>query len=262
MKGLKTLSILLSAFVLIGCTSHKPRKIHHFEELAGEKIAVQRGTSFEDMLKAKYPDFDILSVPTSFDIFEAVISGTATYGVEEDISVIRMMANGIRLDTSHIEMPPEPMGAIFNKNNAALQRQFNDFIDSLDRCGALNEMREKWFTALLPTSLPVPESKYTEGEPLTAFNEGDYPPFSLKVGSMMSGLDIEIMTLFANRLRRPLKVSVINFDDIIPYIAEGKADMAMSGISITDERAQKVLFSIPYNHTYTTIFFSKRLSEF
>ncbi|MBR4441195.1 MAG: transporter substrate-binding domain-containing protein [Bacteroidales bacterium] len=43
------------------------------------------------------------------------------------------------------------------------------------------------------------------------------------------------------------------FQYIIPLIAEGKADMAISGITITDERAEKVLFSKPYNNGYTLI---------
>lgn len=42
------------------------------------------------------------------------------------------------------------------------------------------------------------------------------------------------------------KLQVLNFDGILPSVQAGKADFAMSGFTITKERAESVLFSEPY----------------
>ncbi|MBQ9213909.1 MAG: transporter substrate-binding domain-containing protein [Bacteroidales bacterium] len=257
MKTLNFLTIAFFVLTLVGCSTQSDKKIHKFDQMAGKKIVIQQGTTFEAMLKEKYPTFDVIKVPTSFDVFKTVIGGIAEYGIDEDISAIQMMSNGLSIDTSHIDMPPVPMGAIFNKSNVVLQQQFNVMIDSLEKCGRLDEIREKWFSSVTPSSIPIPECKVKRGEPLRAVTEADYPPFNMMVSGKVSGFDIELMTIFAESLGRPLEVSAMAFDNLIPHIAASKADFAIAGISITKDRAEKVLFSKPYNYTYTTIVFLK-----
>ncbi|MBQ3655685.1 MAG: transporter substrate-binding domain-containing protein [Bacteroidales bacterium] len=259
---MKTINFILACFiasVCVSCNGTEDVKIRDFEKLNGKKIAVQEGTTFDAIFTEKYPTFDIQRVSTSFEIYKAIVAGTAEYGIDEDVSAVFMLSSGLSIDTAVANMQAVPMAAVFNKKNEALKQQFDEFITDLDKSGELNKIREKWFSATSPSSLPIPEVTVTEGEPLTILCEGDYPPFNLSNGGVISGLDAELWTMFANKIGRPIKTTIVQFSDIIPLIAEGKADMSLSGISITEERAKKVLFSKPYNYTYAVIVSSKKI---
>jgi polar amino acid transport system substrate-binding protein len=259
MQSIKLIITALTAMTISGCSMSGEDKIRDFENLSDKTIAVQEGTTFEAIFAEKYPSYNVIKVPTAFDIYKAIVSGKAEYGIDDDVSAVLMLAGGLSIDTANANMPAVPMGAVFNKKNTELQAQFNDFITELEQSGLLAEIPNKWFSTSSPSSLPVPKPQVTEGEPLNIVTEGDYPPFNLSIGGIVSGLDAELWTLFADKIGRPVKISVIPFSDIIPCIAEGKADMSLSGISISEERAKKVLFSKPYNNTYTIIVSSKRV---
>lgn len=240
--------------LLAGCASdNKDEKIREFDDLAGKKIVVQEGTIFDDELTRNYPSYDIKRVPSILDIYKVLVSGEADYGIDEDITAASILSSGLSIDTAYANFPAEPMGAIFNKNNTALQSQFNNFIDELNRTGELNKIRDKWFTTSSPSSLPIPECTITTGKPFTVITEGDYPPFNFSIGNKISGFEAELITMFANSIQRPVKMVVMPFSEIIDNIAQGKHDMGLSGITINDERASKVLFSKPYSNTYTII---------
>ena len=254
---MKTKQLFYAAVAIItaavtGCST-PTEKIRDFDHLSGKKIVVQEGTTFDAILTEQYPQYSVVRVPTFFGIYRALVSGEAEYGIDEDISSQMIISGGLSIDTTFTNMPAVPMGAIFNKNNTELQSQFNSFLSELEQSGQLTEIRNKWFNSTSPSSIPIPQCQYTEGNPLTAVIEGDYPPFNLMVGANASGLDAELATMFADYLKRPLKMTRMGFSELIPCIEAGKADFCISGISITDERKEKVLFSNPYNHTHTVI---------
>ena len=258
MNGFKinraVLALLSSTLLLAGCTDSKQDgKIRDFAHLNGKKIVVQEGTIFAETLAKDYPSYDVTTVPTFFGIYKALVSETAEYGIDEDISASLILSGGLSIDTSYTNIPAVPMGAIFNKNNTELKQQFDEFLTSLEQSGQLAEIRNKWVTCVTPSSLPVPKAHSTEGEPLKAVIEADYPPFNLKNGNDVSGLDAELLTLFADYVKRPVEISIVPFHELIPAVEEGKADISISGISITEERATKVLFSKPYNNTHIVI---------
>lgn len=242
-----------SVILLAGCANKPNSKVREYDELAGKKIVVQEGTIFDEELSQKYPSYNITRVQSFFDIYKVLVSGEAEYGIDEDVTASVIISSGLSIDTAYANIPAEPMGAIFNKNNTELQSQFNDFIDELENSGELSKIRKKWFSSTSPSSLPIPESTVKSGKPINVITEGSYPPFNLSIGKKISGLDAELVTMFGNKIQRPVVISVVPFRDIIDHIAQGKADIGISGISITEERAGKVLFSKPYNNSHTII---------
>lgn len=249
-----TTSITTAVLFLAGCgDSGDNEKVREFDELAGKKIVVQEGTIFDDELSKKYPSYNIKRVPSIFDIYKVLVNGEADYGIDEDVTASLILSSGLSIDTAYANVPAEPMGAIFNKSNTALQAQFNDFIDELNSKGELTKIREKWFSTPSPSSLPIPECSVTSGKPIRVITEGDYPPFNLSIGQKVSGFEAELVTMFADKIQRPVQMIVKPFREIIDQVEQGKADIGLSGITINDERASKVLFSKPYSSTYTII---------
>jgi polar amino acid transport system substrate-binding protein len=77
----------------------------------------------------------------------------------------------------------------------------------------------------------------------------DNPPFFMKLNNReLEGLDIQIAQALANQLSVTLDInrSAETFDDVVDAVYQLKADLAISKISRTLKRSQRVRFSQPY----------------
>ncbi len=75
-----------------------------------------------------------------------------------------------------------------------------------------------------------------------------FAPFEFKDPSgQITGFDIDIARAVAKDLGVRLEVQAVGFGALMPQsVTSGRVDMAMSGITITAERARVVSFSAPY----------------
>ncbi|MBN1970649.1 MAG: transporter substrate-binding domain-containing protein [Candidatus Delongbacteria bacterium] len=99
--------------------------------------------------------------------------------------------------------------------------------------------------SVLTVSLLLSCSKHEENVLKVATN-AEYPPFEFKEGAEHKGIDIELAKLIGAKLGMKVEVLDIDFDAIIPSLVSKKADMAMSAMTITDKRKEKIDFSSPY----------------
>ena len=60
------------------------------------------------------------------------------------------------------------------------------------------------------------------------------------------GADIDMAQAIADELGVKLEISSMSFDNVLTSLQTGKADLAIAGISATDERKEVFDFSIPY----------------
>jgi polar amino acid transport system substrate-binding protein len=77
--------------------------------------------------------------------------------------------------------------------------------------------------------------------------DANFPPFAYidKTGQP-SGFDVEAMNWVAKEIGVEVSHQPIEWDGIITSLLTKKIDIIASGMSITEERAQKVDFSVPY----------------
>lgn len=75
-----------------------------------------------------------------------------------------------------------------------------------------------------------------------------FAPFEFKgADGQIQGFDIDIARAVAKDLGVRLEIRAVGFGSLMPQsVTSGRVDMAMSGITITDERAKVVSFSQPY----------------
>ncbi|GAA1300284.1 amino acid ABC transporter substrate-binding protein [Planotetraspora silvatica] len=75
-----------------------------------------------------------------------------------------------------------------------------------------------------------------------------YEPFEFNQGSDVVGFDVDIVNLAAKKLGVTQDIVDIDFAAIKSGAAmnSGKCDVAAAGMTITDERKQNILFSVPY----------------
>lgn len=84
-----------------------------------------------------------------------------------------------------------------------------------------------------------------DGKLIMATN-AEFPPYEYHEGDAIVGIDAEIAAAIAEKLGMELEIADVDFDSIIPGVQEGKYDMGMAGMTVTDERLEKVAFSDSY----------------
>jgi polar amino acid transport system substrate-binding protein len=85
---------------------------------------------------------------------------------------------------------------------------------------------------------------------ITLGTSADYAPYEWPMlvdgKQTLVGIDIEIAKLIAAELGKNLKVVNKGFDFLLDDLVNGKVDFVLAGMTPTDERAEKVDFSIVY----------------
>ena len=86
------------------------------------------------------------------------------------------------------------------------------------------------------------------GDSLVLVVSGEAPPFSSfdEDTGEAKGIEIDIAREAAARLGRRLEVRRAEFEDLLPMVKSGEADMAASGLTITEGRLKSVDFSDSY----------------
>lgn len=76
----------------------------------------------------------------------------------------------------------------------------------------------------------------------------DFPPFEFinETTNQIVGIDIDLVKAVARELGYNVEVVPMDFDGLIPALQAGQIDIIASGMTITEERAKVVDFSIPY----------------
>lgn len=96
-----------------------------------------------------------------------------------------------------------------------------------------------------PSTEPTTSTEPTNGT-LTMATEAGFPPYEYYEGEQIIGIDAEIAAAIAEKLGMSLQIDDMDFDSTITAVQTGKADIAMAGMTVTDERKQSVNFSDSY----------------
>lgn len=82
---------------------------------------------------------------------------------------------------------------------------------------------------------------------LSIGTEGGYPPWSMAdAGGNVTGFDADVAAALCAKIERDCTFVVQAFDGLIPALRAKRFDLIISGMSITDERAKQIAFSVGY----------------
>ena len=87
-----------------------------------------------------------------------------------------------------------------------------------------------------------------------------FPPFQYMENGEFVGFEVDLTQEIAKRLNLKVEWKPMNFDGIIAALTTGKLDLAVAGLSVTDERKKSVDFSLPY-YDSTNLFIKKAGDE-
>lgn len=85
-----------------------------------------------------------------------------------------------------------------------------------------------------------------DGDVLVMATNAEFPPYEYHEGDDIVGIDAEVAALIAEQLGMTLEIEDMAFDSVLAAVQSGKADIAMAGITVTEERKQAVSFTDPY----------------
>jgi polar amino acid transport system substrate-binding protein len=88
----------------------------------------------------------------------------------------------------------------------------------------------------------------TNTKKLVMCTNAEFPPYEYHDGTNIIGIDIDIIKKIGEMKGFEVEIMDIAFDATIPAVMNGKADFAMSGMTVTEDRKQNVDFT----HTYQT----------
>ena len=227
-----------------------------FHNLKGKRVGVVLGSVQDIAVTAMAPDADIQRVSGMANLFMTLDTGKSDIVVAENLLISFDKELSARVDSVGAGTPPVALGAIFRMDNTELQQDFNSFLSDIRADGTFQKIYNRWRDADDTSALPLPEQRGT-GKTLTVAVAPDMPPFNFLSSGVPSGLEIDMLTEWANRRNWKMSFLTMEFPSLIPTIQTGKADIAISVISATEERKKQVLFSDPYLTSHI-VFFTRR----
>lgn len=97
------------------------------------------------------------------------------------------------------------------------------------------------------TSAAAGELTTVEAGKLTMATNATFPPYEMTTDAgTIEGIDVDTAQAIAEKLGLELQIDDMDFDAALLSVQQGKADIAMAGITVTDERMAVMSFSDSY----------------
>ena len=104
------------------------------------------------------------------------------------------------------------------------------------------------------------EQKAAESEKVLKVGvNADFAPFEFQDenGKEYQGFDMDLIRAVGEEMGYKVEINNVNFDGLIPALEAGNIDVCISGMTINEERKQKVNFSDPYYKSGLSIIVAK-----
>ena len=180
----------------------------------------------------------LLAVALTATLVTGMLAGCG--GSEEEKKEAGKTAKVIEVD-----LTSEEYAFGVDKSQPELLEQVNEFIKEIKEDGTLDEICDKYFGGAEPT--PVESAKLDESkDQLVVATNAAFEPFEYTKGDAYVGIDMELASLLAEKLGKELVIQNMDFDAVCLSVGQQKCDIAMAGLTVSDERKEYVTFSDSY----------------
>ncbi len=148
------------------------------------------------------------------------------------------------------ELTAEKYAFAVAKENTALKDAANALLAELKANGELDKIINSFFDGSATFTYQNPVSSVPTGEErnnyLVVATNAYFPPFEYYEGDKLTGVDMKIASLLAEKLDKTLYIYDMEFDAVITSVKEGKADIGMAGMTVNEERLKTIDFTTEY----------------
>ncbi len=213
----------------------------------GKTFAVPTGTIADQCVLKRFPDARIKYYNSVLDCAIAVKDGKADAACY-DLPVLKNIAGkneGVTV-LSDLLMD-DRYGFGVQQGNSELKGAIDSVLAKVKRDGTYAEMMNRWFPEKGNPG-PMPELTLDGSGGVLKFGTAAVtePMSYYDENRKIIGFDIEFATRVAQRLNKKLEIVDMEFGAMLPALISGKVDMIGAGLSITEERAKKILYSESY----------------
>lgn len=132
-----------------------------------------------------------------------------------------------------------------DKTQPELLADVNAFIKKIKDDGTLNQIFDKYFGEGTPTPVTSATLDATKDQLVVATNAA-FAPFEYTEGDKYLGVDMELASLLAKELGKELVIQHMEFDAVCLAVGQQKCDIAMAGLTVSEDRKEHVTFSESY----------------
>ncbi len=148
------------------------------------------------------------------------------------------------------ELTAEKYAFAIAKENDTLETAANELLAELKENGELDNIINSFFDGTATFTYENPVSSVPTGDDranyLVVATNAYFPPFEYYEGNKLSGVDMKIASLLAEKLDKTLYIHDMDFDSVITSVKEGMADIGMAGMTVNEERMKSVDFTTEY----------------
>lgn len=144
-----------------------------------------------------------------------------------------------------VELTQEQYAFGVRKDDPELLELVNLVVEDMLSSGKFEEICNNYFGDGKPEGIISAELGASDNQLIVATN-AEFAPFEYKEGEAYYGIDMEVANYLAEELGKQLVIVNMDFDAVCLSVSQGKADIAMAGLTITEERKDLVDFSVPY----------------
>ena len=161
-----------------------------------------------------------------------------------------------------IPLTQEEYAFAVQKGDTELLNALNTFMAGIKADGTFDAIINKYFGDGTPTPVTSAAEMKNDGSQLIVATNAAFEPFEYKVGENYYGVDMEIMSLFAQSLGKELYINNMEFDAVClsvsaaggsyevdgeeVSVAGGVCDVAAAGLTVSEDRAEILDFSTSY----------------
>ncbi len=107
-------------------------------------------------------------------------------------------------------------------------------------------MKSVFKVSLAALTLAFAVSSHAANKTLVVATDTAFVPFEFKQGDKYVGFDVDLWAAIAKELKLDYTLKPMDFSGIIPALQTKNIDLALAGITITDERKKAIDFSDGY----------------
>lgn len=148
------------------------------------------------------------------------------------------------------ELTAESYAFAIAKGNDELKTAANDLLAELSETGELDKIINSFFDGTATFAYTNPVSTVPTGADkenyLVVATNAYFPPFEYYEGNKLSGVDMKIASLLADKLGKTLYINDMDFDTIITSVMNGESDIGMAGMTVNETRLELVDFTTEY----------------
>lgn len=241
------LSVFIFSLFFISCDDNKIEEVNDLEELRQARIAVVTGTIADQLVWQKFPEAECVYYNSPLDACVAVQKGIEKAAAYDEPILKNIMAKNPGLKLLPELITEDSYGMAVRPDDVSLKRVADSLLAALRSDGRYDDMMKRWFP-IKGKPAPMPEIILdgTNGV-LTFGTSAVTEPFSfVDEKREIVGFDVEFSALLAQALGKKLEVVNMDFGALISSLISEKVDIIGACITITEERAKKVLFTEPY----------------